>query len=265
MKKLLILICMCITLAPVNAENYILVSSYSSNANRAVRWPDGDVKIFDATNYDEIDKALDLLNKYTNKTHFIKTDNPENAQIIISWSDYFDFPYQDKCGLTQTFLQDKYKYTKATIQLRRGACTKNGTILSLYIHELGHALGFERHTDSEDVMAEALQDRGHFESIGILTTFLTGLYYLQPGDIINKDTLIPRTSGANIVHKNTDISTKLQREADVSKRVKLKNNMEEPTTLITIIPNKQSGNVIYQNNDSKIKTKIDNDKYKQIN
>lgn len=266
MKKFIYLFLASLMFSISHAETYSLVSNYSENANRAIRWNDGVVKIYDCTQFSELQKVLDLLNKYTQKTKFVTTDYPEEAQITITWADYFDFPYQDKCGLTQTYIENN-QYSKATIQLRHGACTRKGTLISLYIHELGHALGFARHTDNTDVMAEALADSGHYESVGILTQFLNGLYYLNPGDNIDKNAILPRAEGKNLFEKyditksNNSTNRKEKIEALVLKEKHKKTDTN--VSLISIIPgdtkNTQNTNVLGASEPPK------NTKYKQIN
>lgn len=203
MKKLLFTLIIFLASYSARSDTYLLVAEYGETPLKTTRWPDGSVYIYDATNYSDLDAVLTLLNKNTQNTKFIQTSNRDTADITIDWSQDFEYPYKDKCGLTQTSTANNL-YTKATILLKPGTCTKTGTIFSLYLHELGHALGFARHTVSEDVMAEALYDKGHYESINVLTNFLTGLYSIPPGSIINKDMPIPRATGSSLAVKETD-------------------------------------------------------------
>lgn len=203
MKKLLFILIIFLISFSAKSDTYLLVAEYGENPLKTTRWPDGTVYVHDATNYSDLDSVLILLNANTQNTKFVSTSNKDIANITIDWSQDFDYPYKDKCGLTQTHVANNL-YTKATILLKPGACTKTGTIFSLYLHELGHALGFARHTTSEDVMAESLYDKGHYESVNILTNFLMGLYNIPPGSIINKDIPLPRANGSSLAIKNTD-------------------------------------------------------------
>ena len=204
----IILTCLTILLSTTShAQTYDLIAHYGENTSKLVRWPDGVVKVYDKTNYEKLPDVLKLFNKNMKNTQLELVSNIDDSQIVIELVDYFETPFEDKCGLANTFMDKTQSYyIKALIRLRPSMCLNNATKQSLYIHELGHALGFARHTDigTDDVMAEFLNNKGTYDSIGVLTKFINGLYTLPAGSIIDKNMKLPIPVGGATVKKENE-------------------------------------------------------------
>jgi hypothetical protein len=104
-----------------------------------------------------------------------------DADVMIRWIDHFDF---DRAGQTDLTWDQSGRVRKASIALalrtHTGAALPDAALLSVAVHEAGHALGLPHSSDTNDVMFPATRtsalterDRRTFEV----------LYRLPPGPV----------------------------------------------------------------------------------
>jgi predicted Zn-dependent protease len=85
------------------------------------------------------------------------TDTTE-ADVLVHWIDHFDF---DRAGQTDLTWDQAGRVRKASILLalrtHTGIVFPDGALLTVAVHEAGHALGLPHSPDSNDVMYPATQ------------------------------------------------------------------------------------------------------------
>lgn len=85
------------------------------------------------------------------------TDTTE-AEVLVHWIDHFDF---DRAGQTDLTWDQAGRVRKASILLalrtHTGVAFPEGALLTVAVHEAGHALGLPHSADSNDVMFPATQ------------------------------------------------------------------------------------------------------------
>jgi hypothetical protein len=91
-------------------------------------------------------------------TRFTTTDDTSGAEIQVRWIDHFDF---DRAGQTDLTWDQAGQVRKALILLAlrtsTGITLPDAALLTVAVHEVGHALGLPHSPDSGDVMFPATQ------------------------------------------------------------------------------------------------------------
>jgi hypothetical protein len=90
--------------------------------------------------------------------HFATVSDTAQAEILVRWIDHFDF---DRAGQTDLTWDQAGRVRKAAIILalrtNTGLALPDPALLTVAVHETGHALGLPHSPDSNDVMFPATQ------------------------------------------------------------------------------------------------------------
>lgn len=178
------------TPTPITANiNYQLISQYSYGKNNVVRWKDGVIKVKDSTNYPGIN-VQDVLNEWNaiigGKTTF-QLSSDSSSPITI---------FYDAASITAqgngvwgyaTVWWSNYQLIKAEVRILPEGTWYGYPIkpkYELYLHELGHVVGFAGHTNDGSVMdAVANGSRTISETT---RSVISGLYSLPIGYALTK-------------------------------------------------------------------------------
>ena len=169
--------------------NYQLISQYSYGKNNVVRWKDGIIKVKDSTNYPGIN-VQDVLNQWNSiiggtTTFQLSTDSTSPITIFY---DAASITSQGNgvWGYT-TVWWSNYQLIKAEVRILPEGNWYGYPIkpkYELYLHELGHVVGFAGHTNDGSVMDAVANGSTTISST--TRTVINGLYSLPIGYALTK-------------------------------------------------------------------------------
>lgn len=132
------------TLPPINLtpEELAEVKEYSWGINCLVRWPEGDIYVYDETNFPQIQRVLDSWNQVLQgKVNLILTNDPSRAEIKVILNNNISSGGGDAAVI---FEENDWRITYGEIEI-----TEMGRLnFGIYLHEFGHILGIRGHTNS---------------------------------------------------------------------------------------------------------------------
>jgi matrixin len=128
-----------------------------------------------------VQDALDRWENTGMGVRFTPISDSTNADIVVRWIDHFDF---DRAGQTDLTWDQAGRVHKAAISLalrtNSGFPMPDAALLSVVVHETGHALGLPHSSDSNDVMFPATRT-GTLSERDQRTAQV--LYQLPPGSL----------------------------------------------------------------------------------
>ncbi len=185
--------------SPVNISDSDLSDNYISNAVNASGsysiWQSMPISVYISENpYKRVvESAFNAYNtSFNGIINFSFVDNPNNAQVKVTFPSQIENTNSDQfiSGLTNNFNSGKY-IQSSTIQLltqKNGVNLSSTSVYNTALHEIGHALGINGHSQNRDdvMFAQTLSNRvSSFTARDIATI---KIMYSNDDNLINQHT-----------------------------------------------------------------------------
>lgn len=190
------------TPTPTPGSNLIdLLITYGYGKNNIIRWPDGVVEVYDSTNYPGIDvsQALAQWNTITGgKTTFILSGNTSSPVKIFYDAAAVTAKGTGVWGYAAVYWSN-YTIVRADVRILPEGYWYGYYIkpeYCLYLHELGHVVGFSGHTSDGGVMDPTPRNTIITDTV---RTVISGLYSFPPGYALTKGIPVPKDGMAEVL------------------------------------------------------------------
>ena len=151
--------------------------------NRVIRWPDGYVEVYDATNFSKMQEVLDQWNEVLDgKVTFYLSNNPQSPVKIIYNSELRN---ENLCYHIDTHWRD-YQLYAAEIKINPDSslCGYPKNSFALYLHSFSGVTGF-------DVWKGETIDQKNWQNFNLISEIMQmmikALYKVPPGYDLNKN------------------------------------------------------------------------------
>lgn len=167
----------------LNEQEKELIRKYGWSSNRIIRWPDGYVEVYDATNYSRMQEVLNQWNEVVgSKVIFYLSNNPQSP-VKITYNP--ELSRESLCFHLDTHWRD-YQLYAAEIKINPDSsfCGYPKNSYALYLHSFSGVAGFDV-WKGETV---GQKDWQNFNLISeIIQRMIKALYKVPPGYDLNKD------------------------------------------------------------------------------
>lgn len=184
------------TLAPTPSPSIPvdLLAHYGWGKSTVVRWKNGTVDVYDATNCPGVNVS-EILNTWNSLTRGVTTFRL-SSNAISPVKIYYDAAKVTAAGTgtwgVTTVWWKNYEIVKAEIAILPCGTYYNGWNLcpktELYLHEVGHVVGFGGHTQDGGVMDPVPRATTVTETVRAV---ISGLYSFPPGYTLVKGVPVP--------------------------------------------------------------------------
>ena len=164
-------------------EEKELIRRFGWGGNKTIRWPDGYVEVYDATNFSKMQEVLDQWNEVLDgKVIFYLSNNPRSP-VKVTYNSALR--KENLCGHIDTHWQSYRLYAaEITINPDGSFCGYPENSFALYLHFFSGVAGFNA-WKGEVVEKRDWQD---FTLISeIMQMMIKALYQVSPGYDLNKD------------------------------------------------------------------------------
>jgi len=151
--------------------------------NRTIRWPEGYVEVYDATNFSKMQEVLNQWNEVLiGKVEFYLSDNPQSP-VKITYNS--ELRKENFCGHIDTHWRNYWLYaTEITINPDGSFCGYPENSYALYLHFFSGVAGFN--TWKGEVVEK--RDWQNFNLISeIMQMMIKALYKVPAGYDLNRD------------------------------------------------------------------------------
>jgi|GEM_PF-1945558 hypothetical protein len=188
---------------PTSGNLIDLLTTYGYGKNTVIRWADGVVEVYDSTNYPGIDVSQVLAQwngVIGGKTTFVLSNNSASPVKI----------FYDAAAVTAkgtgvwgyaTVYWSNYTIVRADVRILPEGYWYGYYIkpeYCLYLHEMGHVVGFSGHTSDGGVMDPTPRNTIITNTV---RTVISGLYSFPPGYALVKGRPVPRDGMAEILFR----------------------------------------------------------------
>jgi len=164
-------------------EEKELIRRFGWGGNRTIRWPDGYVEVYDATNFSKMQEVLDQWNEVLDgKVIFYLSNNPQSP-VKITYNSALR--KENLCGHIDTHWRSYRLYAaEITINPDGSFCGYPENSYALYLHFFSGVAGF----DAWKGEVVEKRDWQNFNLISeIMQMMIRALYKVPPGYDLNKD------------------------------------------------------------------------------
>ena len=186
-------------LTSLTPEEIELIRKWGFGGDYVVRWPNGFVDVYDATNYSQMQEVLNQWNAVIGGPVILRLSNNPNSQVKVYYKLIFGY-----CGNRDVKWNEDYTFSTIDIQISDNAsCGYPSTKYALYLFMFKNVAGFKGWTTKgEDVPYE---EWTNFTAINdTMKKMVKALYKVPPGYYLCDSK--QRKDYSNVIIKNISTS-----------------------------------------------------------